>query len=143
MMQGFDLLIAFVVLTFCGVTVGSVFALIAWLNVISGWGTTGRRRVPAALWALTASVCLDLVAYPVLTAIPERWQDYEILGAGLVKVAWVLLLTAAFACVIGSMVLLRRYSGPGEGTLRAGSRGLFVVYVLGLSSIVYLLMSSH
>jgi hypothetical protein len=143
MMEGFDLLIAFVFLTFCGVTVGSVFALVAWLRVISEWGITGRRNVPAALWALTASVCLDLVAYPVVLKVPERWQDHQFLGAGLVKVLWLCFLIAGFGCVIATLQLLRRYSGPGEGTLRTGSRVLLIVYVAGLSSIVYLLMSQN
>ncbi|MGA3260554.1 MAG: hypothetical protein ABSE35_16865 [Bryobacteraceae bacterium] len=134
-MVGFGVALAVSALLDFAIFVGGVFVLVAWAKVFS---VKPHSKIPAALWALTAAVCLYPAMFVIGWVIPYDLKDDEILR----QFAGALFSIASFGLVISSMVLLRRDFAPTGGVavpgsaalkriLMAGSVILLAIHVLG------------
>jgi hypothetical protein len=119
---------------------GSLFASMAWAGIVRASATTEHWRIPAALYAFTSAVFLDLIGLAVLWLIPSDLLNYEVIGAPLSHLVWSLFLVASFVFVTISMVLARKNVEPAKDAVKSGSRALFVIDVLGF---VWFFASSH
>jgi len=125
---------------------GGVFVVMAWVQVLEMRAANGRCRVPAALYAFTASVCVDLLVFIGIiiascnsVAISRNFPDlldYKLFGVILVDAVWFFSLVVSFCFLIVSIVLVRRESGPGIRIMKIGSRILFITSLLGLIGII-------
>lgn len=121
------------VLTALGVAcLGGLFALIGWIKIATDPRRTSDRKIPMALYAFSASVCMDIAVYAILWArrgsdMPQGmiWKielSHFILSLGPIVSLLFLLI---------SIFLVRRDSSSARGVVKAGSIVLFVVNVVG------------
>jgi len=130
-MQGFNFGIPASFITVCTIGLGGLFVLIAWAKVIHEQVASGRRSVPLSLYTFTVSVLLDLLALVVLSAIPFDLRNREILGVLFPQCVWSLFLIASCVLLIITVARVRKDSGPGRGSVQAGSTIVLVTSVLG------------
>jgi ABC-type multidrug transport system fused ATPase/permease subunit len=106
---------------------GCLFLVIAWAKVFMQEEQNVRSTNITALYAFTASVAVEALGTGLVTAIPDQLK-YSV---------WLFVFLIAFACVLASLLLLRRHrSGPERGAVKAGSIILFVIYALGFLSMI-------
>ena len=129
--QNFYILIPALFVTQCTIGLGSIFVVVSWIQVIFERVTKARWENPAALYALTIAVFLDVAASHSLHAprgdLLYSESDYLCL----------LFMIASFAFVLLSMFLVRKASGPGTRTVRIGSGVLRVIAALGFVGFVF------
>lgn len=105
---------------------GCLFLVIAWAKVFIQQEQGIPSKNTRALYAFTASVAVEALGTGLVTVIPDPLK-YSV---------WLLVLVVGFACVIASLLLLRRHSGPESGTVKLGSIILFAIYALGFLSMI-------
>jgi hypothetical protein len=54
--------------------VGVIPVLLAWLRITGQWHSTGRRVIPKALCALSASICVVQAGFHICRALTDRTQ---------------------------------------------------------------------
>lgn len=107
---------------------GCLFVVVAWAKILmEPPGSTGPRGLNA-LYLFTASVAVEALGSGVVTAIPQ----------GLRSVAWLLVLIAGFALVVGSLLTLRQTAtrAPEKRAVKAGGIVLLVIYGLGFIAMI-------
>jgi hypothetical protein len=114
----------------CSSLLGFPFLLVAWTYVASPQGKNARGRIPTALYAFTVSVLLNMIGVVFGFTIAHDLPD-DRPGMWLKECAFPLFLVAAFVFLIISMVLMHRDSWQGKKNLQVGSKGLFIIAMLG------------
>lgn len=107
---------------------GCLFVVIAWAKILmEPPGSTGPRSLNA-LYLFTASVAVEALGSGVVTVIPQ----------GVRSAAWLLVLIAGFALIIGSLFALRQTAtrAPEKRAVKAGAVVLFVIYGLGFLAMI-------
>jgi hypothetical protein len=135
-MDGFDFGIPATLLSYSTIGLGAVFIFLGWVFVVVNGATNRRWRIPAALYALSAAVGIELTGLIVLSHLPYYMTDQEILGFKLVSFVWSCFLIVSFGLVLLSVVLARRESGPASLILRSASIILSFVGALGFVGII-------
>jgi hypothetical protein len=131
MFEGFDFAIPALFVTVGTIGLGGFFGLLAWADTARASVTEDGRRILPALYAFTASVCMDVLGLVVLSVIPFNLRNQYILGARLAPCVYSFFIIISFVLVIISLVLVRRDSGAVKDSVQTGSRALFVLDVLG------------
>jgi hypothetical protein len=93
--------------------IGGAFLVGAFIDVVNNGGVSeSHRKIPTALYTLTASVIMDMVLLKCAWAAPTDllyFQSNDIPSV---------ILAASFVLVIITMILVRKNSGPGTGLAR-------------------------
>ena len=134
MFGGFDFAVPALLVSLGTVGVGGLVAALAWWMAASdGPARKSGRRFPLALYAFSASVLSDLLGMFVLSAMPDDWDQYHVLGARLPPAVYSLFLLISFTAVIVSVALLWGKQGILKVLLMGGSIVLIVINVLGIA----------
>jgi hypothetical protein len=109
---------------------GGASLLASLLDVIRQGGGGIYRRIPMALYTLTAAVAFDMALLNWLGSPPSESLFIQSKAFPSLLIAW----SSAFLIV--TVILLRAKSGPGVGPLRIGAKVLLVIAVLGVIWII-------
>jgi hypothetical protein len=116
-------------ITFSTALVGGVFVVLAWTRVIRKSDAASRRSVSAALYTFTVAVFLDVAGWLWLWEVEADWITSPYFRKA--EHACSFFIIASFVCLVASMVLVRKGSGAETGVVKAGSKTLFAIAVLG------------
>jgi hypothetical protein len=129
-----DLSIPSLVVTIGAVCFGATFALFAWIKVVLNSESKGSRKIPAALYAISAPAPLGMMGFLASTMVsPTLIYHGELMGGIVADYVWVLFLLVGLGCLLGGFGAALRYVGPGRPAIRLGLVLQLIIYALGIS----------
>jgi len=129
-LKGFDFGIPALFIAISSTLVGGAFLIAALLDVVRQGGSRVGWNMPTAFYVLTSVVLMDMLALACLWAGPtDLLYSQSNYGSPI-------FLGASFLFIITTVILVRKRSGPGTGIIRAGSKALLIIAVLGFIGII-------
>jgi hypothetical protein len=125
----FNPLLAVLLIVWGTLAVGAIPVLLAWRRIADHRHITGQRELPKALWALTASICIDQAGYYIFRA-PIDWSRGTTFPVYLILYG---VFALGFLLNLAALVLALRERNVARNAVLTGSIAVAVVNVLGFA----------
>ena len=129
-LESFDYAIPGLAILFATFFLGGFLVLSAW---VAAWiaGEPGRRRIPIALWAFTASVGTVFVTAGIMRLVMLHLGDRAGYYSDTMRRDWTICIVVSFVLMLTSFIVACREASPVQFLIQIGSGMLIVVNLLG------------
>lgn len=131
MLEGLGAGLAELFITWLAPLIGCIPVLVGWRRFNSQPNSDGQRRFPKALWALTASICIDPVGTIVVGFINDRLATGALRYVQVVPGLWTAVLVIGFILNVIALVLAVSERNAARAAVLTGSIAVTVVNVAG------------